>query len=48
MKEVHGVYLLWPETWMKRIEVLDLDDFGGDIGRANEVIMERRIERNAV
>jgi hypothetical protein len=41
MKDVHGVYLIWPETWMKRIEVLDLDVFGGDIGACNEVIMER-------
>ncbi|KAH7305721.1 hypothetical protein BKA65DRAFT_199860 [Rhexocercosporidium sp. MPI-PUGE-AT-0058] len=40
MKDVHGVFLLWPETWMKRIEVLDLDAFGGDIGACNEVIMD--------
>ncbi|PMD58562.1 uncharacterized protein K444DRAFT_531650 [Hyaloscypha bicolor E] len=40
MKDVHGVFLLWPETWMRRIEVLDLDAFGGDIGACNEVIME--------
>jgi hypothetical protein len=41
MKDVHGVFLIWPETWMKRIEVLDLDVFGGDIGACNEIIMER-------
>ncbi|KAH6723684.1 hypothetical protein BKA61DRAFT_686370 [Leptodontidium sp. MPI-SDFR-AT-0119] len=40
MKDVHGVFLLWPETWMRRIEVLDLDAFGGDIGACNEVIMD--------
>jgi hypothetical protein len=40
MKDVHGVFLLWPQTWMRRIEVLDLDAFGGDIGACNEVIME--------
>jgi hypothetical protein len=40
MKDVHGVFLLWPETWMRRIEVLNLDAFGGDIEACNEVIME--------
>lgn len=40
MKDVHGVFLLWPETWMRRIEVLDLEQFGGDIGACNEVIMD--------
>ena len=40
MKNVHGVFLLWPETWMRRIEVLDLDAFGGDIAVANDVIMD--------
>jgi len=40
MRDVHGVFLLWPETWMRRIEVLDLEPFGGDIGGVNEVIME--------
>ncbi len=40
MKDVHGVFLLWPETWMRRIEVLDLDAFGGDIEACNEVIMD--------
>jgi hypothetical protein len=39
MRDVHGVFLLWPQTWMRRIEVLDLDAFGGDIGVCNEVIM---------
>ncbi|KAH8600110.1 hypothetical protein B0O99DRAFT_504104 [Bisporella sp. PMI_857] len=39
MKDVHGVFLLWPETWMRRVEVLDLDAFGGDIGVCNDVIM---------
>ena len=39
MRDVHGVFLLWPETWMRRIEVLDLDAFGGDIGICNDVIM---------
>ena len=40
MKDVHGVFLIWPETWMRRIEVLDLDPFGGDIAACNDVIME--------
>ncbi|KAI9052161.1 hypothetical protein LZ554_003523 [Drepanopeziza brunnea f. sp. 'monogermtubi'] len=40
MKDVHGVFLLWPQTWMRRIEVLDLDAFGGDIGACNDVIMD--------
>lgn len=40
MKDVHGVFLLWPETWMRRIEVLDLDAFGGDIVAVNGVIMD--------
>jgi hypothetical protein len=39
MKDVHGIFLLWPETWMRRIEVLDLDAFGGDIGACNQIIM---------
>ena len=39
MRDVHRVFLLWPETWMGRIEVLDLDAFEGDIGACNEVIM---------
>ena len=39
MKDVHGVFLLWPETWMKRIEVLDLDPFGGEIESCNDLIM---------
>lgn len=41
MRDVHGVFLLWPDTWMKRVEVLDLDPFGGDIGACNGVIMEQ-------
>jgi hypothetical protein len=24
MKDVHGVFLLWPDSWMRRVEVLDL------------------------
>lgn len=40
MRDVHGVFLLWPDTWMKRVEVLDLDPFGGDIGVCNDVIMD--------
>lgn len=40
MRDVHGVFLLWPDTWMKRVEVLDLDAFGGDIGACNDVIMD--------
>ena len=39
MKDVHGVFLLWPETWMKRIEVLDLESCGGDIEGCNDLIM---------
>jgi hypothetical protein len=41
MKDVHGIFLIWPETWVKRIEVLDLETFGGDIVAVNEVIMDR-------
>ncbi|PBP22011.1 hypothetical protein BUE80_DR007145 [Diplocarpon rosae] len=40
MKDVHGVFLLWPETWMKRVEVLDLTAWGDDIGALNGVLME--------
>lgn len=40
MKNVHGVFLIWPETWMRRIEVLDLDAFGGDISVCNDVVMD--------
>ena len=40
MKDIHGVFLIWPETWVRRIEVLDLDAFGGDIVAVNEVIMD--------
>lgn len=39
MRDVHGVYLIWPDTWMRRIEVLDLDAFNGDIGVCNELVM---------
>ena len=39
MKDVHGVFLLWPETWVKRIEVLDLDAVGGEIESCNDLIM---------
>ncbi|ESZ94857.1 hypothetical protein SBOR_4733 [Sclerotinia borealis F-4128] len=28
MRDIHGVYLVWPETWMKRVEVLDLEGVG--------------------
>ncbi|PQE09097.1 hypothetical protein CJF31_00010524 [Rutstroemia sp. NJR-2017a BVV2] len=44
MRDVHGVYLIWPETWMKRVEVLDLEELGGRIERANDVVMEMRGE----
>lgn len=40
MKDIHGVFLIWPETWVRRIEVLDLDAFGGDIVAVNEVVMD--------
>jgi hypothetical protein len=39
MKDVHGVFLIWPETWVRRIEILDLDAFGGDVVAVNEVVM---------
>jgi hypothetical protein len=39
MKDVHGLFLIWPETWVRRIEVLDLDALGGDIMAVNEVVM---------
>ncbi|KAH8805735.1 hypothetical protein F5884DRAFT_737089 [Xylogone sp. PMI_703] len=39
MKDVHGVYLVWPQTWMRRIEVVDLDPLGGDIAVCNDIIM---------
>lgn len=42
MRDVHGVYLIWPATWMKRVEVLDLEDLGGEIERANDVVMATR------
>ncbi|RDL32014.1 uncharacterized protein BP5553_09416 [Venustampulla echinocandica] len=40
MRDVHGVFLLWPHTWMRRIEVLDLEPYGGDIGEINDLIMD--------
>ncbi|CAG8979234.1 hypothetical protein HYALB_00011904 [Hymenoscyphus albidus] len=40
MRDVHGVFFLWPETWMKRIEVVDLEAYGGDIGGINNLMME--------
>lgn len=40
MKDVHGIFLLWPETWMRRVEVLDLDGFGGDIAGVNDFVMQ--------
>lgn len=40
MKDVHGIFLLWPETWMRRVEVLDLDSFGGDIAGVNDFVMQ--------
>lgn len=40
MRDVHGVFFLWPETWMKRIEVVDLEPYGGDIGGINNLMME--------
>ncbi|KAG0648634.1 hypothetical protein D0Z07_5086 [Hyphodiscus hymeniophilus] len=39
MKDIHGVFLIWPETWVRRIEVLDLDAFEGDIVAVNDIIM---------
>jgi len=38
MRDVHGIFCLWPETWIRRIEVLDLEPFGGDIGGIGELI----------
>lgn len=38
-----AVYLLWPDTWLKRIEVLDLEEYGDDIGRASEMLLEKRL-----
>ncbi|KAH6680909.1 hypothetical protein B0J14DRAFT_684383 [Halenospora varia] len=32
MRDVHGIFLIWPETWMRRIEVLDLEPYGGILG----------------
>ncbi|KAG9236561.1 hypothetical protein BJ875DRAFT_439248 [Amylocarpus encephaloides] len=39
MRDVHGVFFLWPETWMRRIEVVDLEPYGGDIGGINNLMM---------
>lgn len=39
MQNVHGIFLIWPGTWMRRIEVLDLDAFGGDIRACNDFVM---------
>lgn len=38
MRDVHGLVCVWPETWIRRIEVLDLDAFGGDIGGIGELV----------
>ncbi|EPE33549.1 hypothetical protein GLAREA_06562 [Glarea lozoyensis ATCC 20868] len=40
MRDVHGVFFLWPDTWMRRIEVVDLEPYGGDIGGINNLMME--------
>jgi hypothetical protein len=40
MRDVHGVFFLWPDTWMRRIEVVDLEPYGGDIGCINNMVME--------
>lgn len=40
MRDIHGVYLIWPETWMKRVEVLDLEGVGGRIEGVNDLVME--------
>ncbi|TVY34203.1 hypothetical protein LSUB1_G008047 [Lachnellula subtilissima] len=38
IRDVHGICCLWPETWIRRIEVLDLEPFGGDIGGIGELM----------
>ncbi|TVY87300.1 hypothetical protein LAWI1_G006388 [Lachnellula willkommii] len=38
MRDVHGLVCVWPETWIRRIEVLDLEPFGGDIGGIGELM----------
>ncbi|TVY37561.1 hypothetical protein LOCC1_G007875, partial [Lachnellula occidentalis] len=38
MRDVHGLVCVWPETWIRRIEVLDLEAFGGDIGGIGELV----------
>lgn len=40
MRHIHGLYLVWPETWMKRVEVLDLEGVGGRIEGVNDLVME--------
>ena len=40
MRDVHGVFFLWPDTWMRRIEVVDLEPYGGDIGGINNLMMD--------
>lgn len=46
MRDVHGVYLIWPETWMKRVEVLDLEGVGGRIEGVNDLVMEGKAMDN--
>ena len=48
MKDVHGIFLLWPDTWVKRVNVLDLEHFGGDVAACNDVIMDGRGEPSRV
>ncbi|TGO39475.1 hypothetical protein BHYA_0053g00300 [Botrytis hyacinthi] len=46
MRDIHGVYLIWPETWMKRVEVLDLEGVGGKIEGVNDLVMEGKAMDN--
>ncbi|KAF7862616.1 hypothetical protein EAF04_007489 [Stromatinia cepivora] len=46
MRDIHGVYLIWPETWMKRVEVLDLEGVGGGIEGVNDLVMEGKTMEN--
>ncbi|QSZ36937.1 hypothetical protein DSL72_009028 [Monilinia vaccinii-corymbosi] len=46
MRDIHGVYLVWPETWMKRVEVLDLEGVGGRIEGVNDLVMEGKAMEN--
>ncbi|KAI9648891.1 hypothetical protein NHQ30_001457 [Ciborinia camelliae] len=46
MRDIHGVYLVWPETWMKRVEVLDLEVVGGRIESVNDLVMEGKAMQN--